>query len=72
MLDDAFEGTLHMTLDDGRELSTLVFGLEHAKRVLARWADGDCGDDYQTAAGDFRPCAREAGHTGYCSHRRTS
>lgn len=63
------EGNLTLKLDDGRELSALVFGAEHAKRTLERWADGDCESDYQAAHGGFLPCARPAGHEGRCSHR---
>lgn len=63
------EGTLRLRLDDGRELSALVFGAEHAARVLERWAAGDCGEDYQAASGGHYPCAGRAGHPGRCGHR---
>lgn len=64
------EGTLTLRLDDGRTLTASVFGAEDAQRVIESWANGDCSDTYQAAHGGFLPCARPAGHTGYCGHRR--
>ena len=64
-----FEGTMTIKLDDGRELSALVFSSEHARQCIERWAANECAENYQSACGDWNPCARPAGHAGKCSHR---
>lgn len=62
------EGTLTLKLDDGRELSELVFGEDHARRVLECWAAGECPGRYQAASGDHHDCTGDLGHAGSCGH----
>lgn len=63
------EGTLTIKLDDGRELSELFFGVQHALRIVEAWGAGECPGLYQAASGEMCQCARPMGHAGYHAHR---
>lgn len=64
------DGELIFRSSDGREFKALVFGYQHARRVVDAWSHDDCPETYQAASGEMLPCVKEAGHEGRCGHRR--